>query len=151
MQTLLNTICSWSAEKCMLINASKCFIMLIKPQLRSKHTSITPEVYINEQLVKIVDETTILGVCFTKNIAWISHAEYVIQKSSRMHSVLRRSASSMNSNARCKVFRTFILPHFHYCLPVWGHQQKKSLDKLNNLLIRAQKYYLQRQIKIVSP
>ena len=100
MQNLLNTIYNWSAENYLLINAPKCFTMSVKPQLRSKHTSITPEVYINEQLVKIFDKITINGVRFTKYLLWTSHADHVIQKSSHMFDILRRDASSMNSNGR---------------------------------------------------
>ena len=74
--------------------------MAIKPHLLSKHTNITQEDYINGQLVKIFDDTTILGVRFTKDLSWNRHAEYVIQKFSCMLGVLHRDAQSMNSNVR---------------------------------------------------
>ena len=54
--------------------------MSIKPQLRSKDTRITSEVYINRQVVKTANEATIFAICFTKDLSWIHLTEHVIKK-----------------------------------------------------------------------
>ena len=49
-----------------------------------------------------------------------------------MIDVLRRCGRSINTDARQKFYNSFVVLHLDYCLPVWGHLPKTSIDRMEH-------------------
>ena len=48
--------------------------------------------------------------------------------------VLNRFGCSLNMHTRQKILQAFIVPKLVYCLPVWGHTEKKDIAAMDHVL-----------------
>ena len=71
----------------MQINTKKTNIMLFS---RSRSRDFQPELFINNELLDVVDTTKLLGVMISSNLKWDAHIEYIRSKAMKRMWMLRR-------------------------------------------------------------
>ena len=87
----------------------------------------------------------ILGVSLTDNFSWDTQVKHVQSVVNSTIGVLRRFSSSLNTDARLKIFNAFILPRITYCLPVWGNGSATATSKLDRCLLQSVRILLQKE------
>jgi hypothetical protein len=138
MQSTLDTVYEWALVHKLKLNISKCFAMYVRAASRSSVPDGSQRsLMINGSQISWVDETKILGVTFNSSLCWMSHSNNIRAKISRMSGVLQRFGGALDSLTRKRLFQAFILPHFLFCLPVWGNLELSSCRALDNCLLRC--------------
>ena len=142
-ETVLASICSWSASNGLILNTAKCYTMYIAPCSRGP-----VEDACNLKLngagfsIDAVGKLKILGVTISSDLNWSVHAKSVRQSVTKMISVLNRFGCSLNNDVRCRILNAFIIPKLNYCQPVWCHVSKGEEKTINHVLLRAVKIVL---------
>ena len=81
-----------------------------------------------------VDSDKLLGVIIDKNLSWNAHVDSICQKIKSRLFLLQKIRKFLPMSARKKFFNSYILPHFDYCIAVWGSFEDvnymKRLDRL---------------------
>ena len=121
MQMLLNILCSWSLDNKLSINTAKCFSMIISPKVDKCKQPFSLLLWLGNANIMQSNAINILGVTLTDNLSWDTQVKHVQSVVNNMIGVLRRFSSSIKTDARLKIFNTFILPCITYYLPVWGN------------------------------
>ena len=57
---------------------------------------------------------------------WSRHNNYISMKISRSTEILYRLKDIYPQSVLLKLYNTLILPHFHYCLLLWGSAVKDN-------------------------
>ncbi len=111
----LNVLKKWCLDNRLIINLSKTSHML----LTNKSLNIlSPWVY-NDNIVKRTDTHTLLGVTIDDNMTFKLHTTNLMLKLSRVMSRLHRVRDICPINIMKTFYDAHVLPHFHYCTPIW--------------------------------
>ena len=78
-------------------------------------------VQINGSNVERVSKTDYLGVCIDEKLTFTCHISKMMSKVYYIVSSLAYIVSFFNIRAKNSVFRSFVLPHIIYAVPVWYH------------------------------
>ena len=83
----VKNIIDFSYEYQMQINTKKTNVMLFT---RSRSRDFQPEIYINNELLDVVETTKLLGVIISSNMKWDHHVEYIRNKAMKSLWMIRR-------------------------------------------------------------
>ena len=72
-------------------------------------------------VLSTVNNIRILGVQFSSDLTWRCHISSVRSKMNSMIGVLNHFGSTLNCDARVKIFNAFIKPSVSFALPVWSN------------------------------
>ena len=76
-------------------------------------------VVVNNEPIKKVKSTKILGVTLDENLTWENHINVIAKKVSSGISALKRVRGLVDQETAAKIYQGFIEPYFTYCAPVW--------------------------------
>ena len=85
-----------------------------------------PNLNINNTDIEHVFEFNFLGVMFNSLMNWNTHINYIASKISRTVGILYRLKDLYPRSVLLTLHSTLILPHFHYCLLLWGSSKKEN-------------------------
>ena len=85
-----------------------------------KRNVIYPKLKVNNNNIERVTEFNILGVILHSHMAWNKHINHISMKISRSIGILYRLRNVYPESVLITIYNTLILPHFHYCLLLWG-------------------------------
>ena len=85
-----------------------------------------PNLKINNTDIEHVFEFNFLGVMFNSHMNWNTHIKYIASKNSRTVGILYRLKNIYPQSVLLTLYNTLILPHFHYCLLLWGSSIKEN-------------------------
>ena len=128
------------------LGANKSALNISKTKFMVFHTSNRavqyPNLKINNTDIEHVFEFNFLGVMFNSQMNWNTHINYIASKISRTVGILYRLKDIYPQSVLLTLYNTLILPHFHYCLLLWGSSikenhplhllQKKAVRIINN-------------------
>ena len=97
--------------KCMLVTTSKKRSMLTKKEL---------DIYFDSIHLDNVNSEKLLGVVIQNDLSWSEHINTVCKKIMSKLYLLHQIKAFLPCTARIQFFNSFILPHFDYCLSIWG-------------------------------
>ena len=63
---------------------------------------------------------------FNSQMNWNTHINYIASKISRTVGILYRLKDIYPQSVLLTLYNTLILPHFHYCLLLWGSSIKEN-------------------------
>ena len=72
-----------------------------------------------------------LGVLFDENMQWHYHIENVRQKVNLKFSKIKSIAPCLTQFTKELLINALVMPHFHYCSPVWTSAAQFRLSKLD--------------------
>ena len=129
------------------LGANKLALNISRSNFLFFHTSYRavkyPNLKINNTDIEHVFEFNFLGVMFTSHMNWNTHVNYIASKISRTVGILYRLKDVYPQYVLLTLYNTLILPHFHYCLLLWGSPikvnhplhllQKKAVRIIDNI------------------
>ena len=94
-----------------IFNAVKIEYMIIS---RKRNRPNYPELFLNGELISVVDQHTHLGVTFSNTLSWSSHNNASIARADRRLSVIRRSQNLLPRTCKEMRYKTTIHPVLDY-------------------------------------
>jgi len=79
-----------------------------------------PSLKINDVYIERVTQFNFLGLIINSNLKWDNHVEHVSKKVSSVIGIMYRLKYIYPQAALRMLYNALILPHFNYCLLVWG-------------------------------
>ena len=83
-----------------------------------------PILKINNINIERVTDFNILGLIISSNLKWNKHIDHIALKISKVTGILYRLKSLFPRDALLTLYNALVMPHFHYCLLVWGSNVK---------------------------
>ena len=83
IKNVISNLSLWLNENNLLVNTDKTKLMIITP----RHINHLPDIYFNNTLLEWVSNMKILGIYIDRNLNFISQADDVCRRLSRMHGV----------------------------------------------------------------
>ena len=105
----------WCASNKLIINTSKTFYMLFT----NKPLNIIPPLLLNGNIINKTDTHTLLGITIDEKLTFKPHITNLTLKLSRVMSLLYRVKDFVPLNIMKMLYNAHVLPHFHYCTPIW--------------------------------
>ena len=119
----LHKLTEWLRANKLALNISKTKYMIF-------HTSNRKITYqnlkINNINIERVTQFNFLGVMYNSHMDWSRHINYISMKISRSTGILYRLKDIYPQSVLLTLYNTLILPHFHYCLLLWGSTVKDN-------------------------
>ena len=84
-----------------------------------------PNLKINNINIERVTQFNFLDIMFNLHMDWSRHINYISMQISRSTGILYRLKDIYPQSVLLTLYNTLILPHFHYCLLLWGSTVKK--------------------------
>ena len=135
----LAKLSEWLGANKLALNISKTKFMVFHTSNRAVKY---PNLKINNTDIEHVFEFNFLGVMFNSHMNWNTHINYIASKTSRTVGIFYRLKDIYPQSVLLTLYNTLILPHFHYCLLLWGSSikenhpphllQKKAVRKIDN-------------------
>ena len=117
----INKIYNWLCSNKLSLNVSKTkFMCLHAPQKVMTY----PILKINNINIERVTDFNFLGLIISSNLKWNKHIDHIALKISKVTGILYRLKSIFPRDALLTIYNALIMPHFHYCLLVWGSNVK---------------------------
>ena len=136
-------ITTWCDDNRMCPNSSKTKTMLVTTAAkRAKLSEKTMDIKMDGIALENVDSEKLLGVIIEQNLSWSKHIDRVCSKIKSKLYLLSRIRTYLPRSARKQFFNSFILPHFDYCLSVWGNCTVKDSQRLDRLLKKSMRLIL---------
>ena len=112
------------------LGANKLSLNIAKTKYMVFHTSKRNVIYLNLKVnnnnIERVAQFNILGVILHSHMTWNKHINYISMKIARSIGILYRLRNVYPESVLITIYNTLILPHFHYCLLLWGSVVKES-------------------------
>ena len=136
---LCNSIVTWRDFNCDLTRVSQCLEdnYLIINDTKTQAIIVGKSNYNYEFTLKssnilTVDELKLLRVTINNKLTFSSHIKLVLSKIHAKIAALRRIRSFIGSDTAIKLYKSYILPHFGYCIPLLMGMNQTLSDELEN-------------------
>ena len=126
----LKFIHDWINANKLCLNTNKSAFMLFS---RSKNQIDFPDILINNEKIKKVDEYKFLGVLLDNKLSWKPHVLKLINIISRNTGIFYRIRSCLNLSASLTYYYSFIHPYLRYGLIFWNSVNANLFNKLIKL------------------
>ena len=115
---VVNDISQFASKRGMELNPKKCKEMIIT-FLKYNHTCFSP-IYISGVPVELVSTFKLLGVHWSNDLTWNSHADYIMKKAnSRLYSLRKLRKAGLKQSDFATVYCSFIRSILEYASPSW--------------------------------
>ena len=140
LNSQLNKLHHWFTSNHLILNTTKTNFMVFssKQSVINHHFSVK----INDTSINRVYHTKFLGVVIDSKLKWQNHIMHIKNKISKTIGILLRARKTICNKLLLTLYNTLILPHFTYCITIWG----KTYTKYTNHLTIIQK----RIIRIIA-
>jgi hypothetical protein len=128
----LKSICTWLKINKLSLNANKTKYMIFrKPNKKIPKLTLM----INNVQIEETNTFNYLGLRLNHHLTWKDHLRHVTKTVSRSLGQIKPLKHILPVRILHTLYNTLILPHFNYCLLVWG-SQSKTLSKLQKRSLR---------------
>ena len=119
----LSKIWEWLGANKLLLNIAKTKYMVFHT---SRRNVIYPNLKVNNSNIERVTQFNFLGVILHSYMTWNKHINHISTKIARSIGILYRLRNVYPESVLITIYNTLILPHFHYCLLLWGSVVKEN-------------------------
>ena len=121
----LTKLWEWLCANKLSFNIAKTKYMVFHT---SKRNVIYPNLKVNNNNIEKVTEFNFLGVILHSHMTWNKHINDISMKISRSIGILYRHRNVYPEYVLVAIYRynTLVLPHFQYCLILWGFVVKEN-------------------------
>ena len=117
----INKVYDWLCSNKLSLNVSKTKYMCFHT---SNKTMTYPKLKINNVTVDKVNDFKFLGLIISSNLKWNKHINHISIKVSKVIGIMFRLRTILPSDVLQTLYNSLIMPHFHYCLLIWGSTVK---------------------------
>ena len=89
---------------------------------------IEVEAIVNSRSIATDALTEHFGVTIDKDLTFKQHVSSICKKVNNQFSVMTRFGKLMSTETMLRLYKAFILRHFHYCSMVWHFSSKQDSD-----------------------
>ena len=121
------------------INESKTKYMVFSNK-SNKGVKNGCNISVNNYVLEQVTSIKFLGVIINNKLNWNDHKEYIQQKIRKSLGILYKCRQVMTMEECVNMYKSFVVPYFLYCLPVWGgslNAENDPITKLQNKVLRV--------------
>ena len=133
----LSNVHNWLSANRLNLNIAKTEYVLIGSPHRIHSLNIQPLNNIDQQPVKRVKQSKVLGVQIDEHLDWSKHIEFIASKVSSGNSAIKKAKEFVDRNTLVLIYNALVQPHFDYCCEVWDVLGKTLSDRLQKLQNRA--------------
>ena len=121
-------------------NTKKCKIM----RITRKKVPFANRVYLRRvDILEEVMDFKDLGVLTNNSLSWNSHIDMISAKSNKMLGLIKRICKDLKDTTTLKtLYCSLGRSNLEYCSVVWSPFTKRNIDKLERILRRATKFFL---------
>ena len=102
---------------------------------KSKNHEI--DVKIEGTSLKVVQETTFLGIIVDNTLTWKAHAAHICKKISKSIGILSRARNFLNMDTLKQLYFSFLFPYLSYGNIIWGQAAASTLYPIFKIQKRA--------------
>ena len=133
----MGNVQKWLRANKLSLNIGKTECVLIVSRHKTKHADTQLQLDRENEMVKKVKNTNVVGVQLDKNLNWEKHIDYISSKVSSGIGAIKRLREFVDQSTLVKVYNALIQPYFDYCSEVWDCFNKGLSDRLQKLQNRA--------------
>ena len=136
LQADIDALEEWSDIWLLKFNAKKCHVLSLG---RMEDTQYTMRYTVYKNEMEHVFEEKDLGVTIDSQLTFEDHIASKVRIANAMVGLICRSFSFLNCCLFRKLYLAFVRPHLEYAQVVWSPHNKKLINMLENVQIRATK------------
>ena len=128
VQEEVNNITDYAVTNEMKINIPKSKVMLFN---RSRNNDFTPEIFVGDTLLQVVDQIKLLGVVITNDLKWLANTEYITKTGyARLWLIRRLKLLGASQSELLDIYVKQIRSILEFAAVVWhsGLTQLNSAD-----------------------
>jgi hypothetical protein len=110
------------------LNLVKTKYILFKP--RQKCQNLTAELFIDNQQIIQVQETSLLGVILDENLSWKSHISHISSKIAKSIGIIFRTSFYLLKSSLKMLYYALVYPYLQYYNIVWASTYHQILIAL---------------------
>ena len=134
----LHGIEKWCNQNHLVVNTIKTkSILICSAQKRRRLHENTLQLTLCGAQIQCVDTLDLLGLLIDKNLTWHSHINKITKITSRLTGAMYRMRSYVTTHMLELFYNSCILPHFDYCINIYGSASKSHMLKLLQIQKRA--------------
>jgi len=130
----IEKIHQWSEQWLVNFNAQKTEAMTISKKFIKPHH---PPVYMNDNIIKEVENHKHLGLIFQEDGNWNCHVDYIINKVTPRLNLMRNLKFKLTRIQLQTIYFSFIRPILEYGDVIWDNIPNYLKDKLESIQIEA--------------
>ena len=96
-----------------------------------------PEIVINNDKIKRVNNKKVLGIIIDDQLKWNKHSDEQCKRISKSISLLRKAKDFVSQDILKIIYNFLVLLRFNYCSTVWHDNNKTHINKLHQPQKRA--------------
>ena len=131
IQNTLNSemlkVLNWIKSNKLTINVSKTQYMISSSLL---HQSPPIEIYLDNILLKQVEQCKFLGVTIDSKLRWSGHVNETCTRLSKIIGILYKIRRSLTVDCIRQIYLALAYPHLTYCCAIWGGTVNTNLQAL---------------------
>ena len=132
LQSDIDSIETWSAERLLQLNPVKCKHMLISKRrhLTTGHFTL----FLNGNELEEVDIFKYLGVLIKNNLSWTDHTAEICSKARKILGLLYRHFYNHSSSESLRqLYLSLVRPHLEYAAQLWDPYTQIGIDRLESV------------------
>lgn len=134
----LKNLHTWLCANKLSVNSTKTEFIIIASNYRLNQFITDPKVELNNEAIKRVTKSKLLGVMVDDKLLWDAHVnEIIIPKVLKGLRMLRQLRDLLPLPNLIQVYNALVSPHFDYCCLIWGNCGTVLKNKLQKLQNRA--------------
>ena len=137
MNNDLHCVHKWMLADKLSLNSSKTEFLLIGSNHRLNNLINQPNIKIDQDKIKQVHYSRLLGVQIDEKLTWNKHVEDVAKRATSGVGAIRRIRDFVDRETLISIYNALVRPHFEYCSEVWDTLGIGLLTRLQKLQNRA--------------
>jgi len=138
LQEDLNKLSEWADAWQLRFNASKCTVIRCTRSL----TPFSHDYTLNNDILKLSDQHTYLGVTLHKSLSWSPHISNIVTKASRTLNFLKRNLSNCSSQVKESAYLAMVRPQLEYASDIWDPHHAGDIADLEKVQRRAARWVI---------
>ncbi len=131
LQQDLDNIMNWLCVNRLSLNVGKTKSLIFST--RQYRGSTVLELNVGGEMLEQVDLYKYLGVFLDRNLNFVEHIDYIVNKSRRKLGMLKRICKFMNQETTLMLYKTLIVPLFDYGDIIYMNTTAEQMDRLQKL------------------
>ena len=91
---------------------------------------MTAELFIDNQQINQVQETSFLGVILDENLSWKSHISHISSKIAKYIGIILRTSFYLLKSSLKMLYYALVYPYLQYCNIVWASTYPSNLNRI---------------------
>jgi Reverse transcriptase (RNA-dependent DNA polymerase)/Endonuclease-reverse transcriptase len=126
-QDNIDALYAWSQKWQLTISDSKCASMCLR------RSSVDSNVYINNNVIKSVNEYKDLGVIVDSNLRFKSHIDHIVVKANTRACLIHKCFVSKDISTLVRAFITYVRPLLEYASCIWSPSYSLSINLIESV------------------